>query len=379
MRFAKYVRSGQIGTTLALTLPLMLAGCVTLPTTDSLTSLTHEAPCQIVTTWQPDVIQTQDSVNQGRPLLGLGGRLYIFGKEIGKPLKTKGTVVVDLYDLSKTRSDEPVHLEQWTMDAKVLTQLGRNDPLGFGYTMFLPWSTCRPEVNQILLKIKFQPKHGYPLYTECGPMTINHPGSILNDPEFQTKVTKKVYSGEEYQALQNQNKPAQTLSNPTQPGGNPNRFVPGEYAPGNRLSPPNQGPPAPNTQFNPVDRPASNLNFQQGQSQSQDNRMVPNGRADYGRQGYASQDNVRDNGANMNSTPNRAPIGIPVGSAPARLGFVPSQNPSEGSLPIISMLQANQANQANQGGPSLSNPSNGSTSNPQVVPRFAIVPSGNGR
>ncbi len=382
MKMPVNVRQGQIWATLVLMLPVILTGCVTLPTTDSLTSFTHELPCQIITTWQPDVIQTQDSVNNGRPLLGLGGRLYIFGKEIGKPLKTKGTVVVDLYDLSKTQSEEPVHLEQWTMDSKVLTQLGRNDPLGFGYTMFLPWSTCRPEVNQVLLKVKFQPKHGYPLYTECGPMTINHPGSILNNPEFQTRVTKKVYSGEEYQALQSQNNPAQNasnpnVSNPNQPGGNPNRFAPNEYVPGNRLPMPSQGLPPPNTQFQPGDRSNLNSPNQPGLNQLQGNRLAPNGSPDMSRQVYAPQDYGQDNRPNPSANPiQRTSIGIPVGSAPARIGFVPSQNLNGNSLPIQSTGQGNQTNGA---APSAANPPSSPGAGTQVVPRFAIVPSGDGR
>ncbi len=373
------VRQGQIGATLVLMLPLILTGCVTLPTTDSLTSFTHEPPCQIVTTWQPDVIQTQDSVNNGRPLLGLGGRLYIFGKEIGKPLKTKGTVVVDLYDLSKTQSEEPVHLEQWTMDATVLTQLGRNDPLGFGYTMFLPWSTCRPEVNQILLKVKFQPKHGYPLYTECGPMSISHPGSVFHNPEFQTKVNKKGLSGEEFQALQNQNKPTLDSFNPNQPPGSSNRFAPGDYVPGNRLPLPSQGLPPPNTQFQPSDRSAPNNPYQSGFNQSQSNREAPGVRADLGRQGYASQEHGQEYGniPNLNTNPiQRTSIGIPVGSAPGRIGFVPSQNLNGNSLPIMSTAQGNQTNGA---APSAANPPSSPGAGTQVVPRFAIVPSGDGR
>lgn len=286
-------------------------GCVNLPTMESSPFHHQEPPSQIITTWQPDVLQTQDSVNNGRALLGLGGRLYVFGKEIGKPLKIKGTVVVDLYDLSKTQSPDPVHLEQWTINAKVLEQFGKNDPLGFGYTLFLPWSTCRPEVDQVLLKIKFQPSRGgFPLYTETGPITINHPGAVAAASEMMSK--------EGGFSSPRQAKPGIGIQ-PSAPG-HSEPASGGNVTPGNGLRQPLPQPgqtlPPPRTQPMENDLPAP---FRSQPAGSGTLRGNPGGEVE--RAGY---EETSGTGSRQGA------IRIPVGSAPGRLAYPQSQEGASG-------------------------------------------------
>ena len=52
---------------------LAMVGCVTLPTTESLFQPKHEIPCQVVTTWQPEVLFSADPARGGMSAPGIGG------------------------------------------------------------------------------------------------------------------------------------------------------------------------------------------------------------------------------------------------------------------------------------------------------------------
>lgn len=150
---------------------LLTAGCVT----------THpwitppEAPppvCQVQAIWEGRVQVTQDVVNGGRPLPGLAGRLYLFGEEIKYPERGDGTVSVELFDLSNVPSGaQPQRLEQWNIDAVSLSKLLRKDKIGWGYTLFLPWATYRPDITRVQLNLCYTPAKGTPLYSS--PATVN--------------------------------------------------------------------------------------------------------------------------------------------------------------------------------------------------------------
>lgn len=258
-------------------------GCVTLPTAESILHPNREVACQIVTTWQPEVIFTPDPANGGRSTPGIGGRLYLFGSEIGKPLKGKGSLVVDLYDVSGNKGPDPIHLEQWQIDPATLSRLGKLDPIGFGYTLYLPWGTCSEEVNRVQLKVKYQPVQGYPLYTDSGPITMTHPDSPEAKTEGLNRVKTNIFNSQGQKDVGPQirsGQPVEALPFPKQgaasgPEGSGPGSQPGNPAPGGRMgTPPVQAlpfpkpgsGPVPNANPGPNGNPGLNNNSNQGPS-----------------------------------------------------------------------------------------------------------------
>src|SRR5262245_22978436 len=117
-------------------------------------------PCKLVTQWQPDLVQTQDSVNAGAPLRGLAGPVFLFNDLTSMTRVTcEGTLIVDLYDdRPLLTGGQPVRLERWMFSDEVLKQLVRKDPVGWGYTLFLPWvKTYQPDITHIHLLAAFTP------------------------------------------------------------------------------------------------------------------------------------------------------------------------------------------------------------------------------
>jgi hypothetical protein len=154
---------------------LTLTGC---PATESFVSTGDKPPtgdvCQVVATWNNQVVTTNDPANGGAPIKGIAGRMYLFGTAGDFPKAGDGCAVIDLYDDSHiTPAQPPVLLEEWRIDKVTLQKLLRKDPIGWGYTLFLPWGTYKPEIAQIHLKLRFEPSQGGPLYCDGSRLTLN--------------------------------------------------------------------------------------------------------------------------------------------------------------------------------------------------------------
>ncbi len=173
-----------------LPLVLSLAGCVGMDSFLNVVGEAHDSvPCQVVATWNPGVVKTPDPVHDGEPAPGLVGRIYLFGAEVGAPLVGDGSLVVDLYDdTAGPAGPGAPALERWEIDRDTLKRLQRRDAIGWGYTVFLPWATYKPEVNRVHLKVRYIPPKGVPLYAASAPMT-------LGEPELTKKTTVELARG----------------------------------------------------------------------------------------------------------------------------------------------------------------------------------------
>jgi hypothetical protein len=138
----------------------------------------HMAPavpvCQVVAAWCPEVVSTPDPSKGGAPVRGLAGRVYLFGQEVGAPLAGDGTLVVSLFEESAAhaKTDAALPLEEWRFDKETLKRLQRQDAVGWGYTVFLPWGTYRPEMTQVRLRLRYEPPGGSPLYNDSGVLVL---------------------------------------------------------------------------------------------------------------------------------------------------------------------------------------------------------------
>lgn len=135
--------------------------------------------CQVVATWNRHVAFAPDPANGGVLTPGIVGRLYLFGPQIDFPLAAEGCLTVDLFDdRPRAEGAPPVLLEEWRLDKDTLANLLRKDTIGWGYTLFLPWGTYKPDLTRVRLKLRYDPVGGTPLYTESGPLTLMKPNGI---------------------------------------------------------------------------------------------------------------------------------------------------------------------------------------------------------
>jgi hypothetical protein len=142
--------------------------------------------------WNPSVVFTPDPVHDGKANPGLAGRIYLFGPEIGCPMLGNGGLVVQLFDDTKPCAEkEAKPLEEWRLDPVGFKQLQRRDAIGWGYTLFLPWGTYKPEINQVHLKVCYQPPKGFPIYAASSPITLSDPEQLKTLATGLAHVTPK--------------------------------------------------------------------------------------------------------------------------------------------------------------------------------------------
>jgi hypothetical protein len=135
-------------------------------------------PCQIVATWQKNIAYAADPTHNGQLNPGLAGRLYLFGQKIDYPMTGNGALTVEMFD---DTHEQPVKVEQWSIDPVTLQKLLRCDMIGWGYTLFLPSGTWKPEMSKIRVRTCYQPNAGAPLYAENAVVLAETNGIIREE------------------------------------------------------------------------------------------------------------------------------------------------------------------------------------------------------
>lgn len=165
---------------------LLISGCVT--TQSWFCEPSAPAVSEVNAIWEGRLLVTQDTVNGGRPLPGLAGRLYLFAMDQGTPLKCNGTVRVDVYDTTHCQPGAaPPIVGRFEFDQVSLAKLLRKDKIGWGYTLFLPWPDYRPEIAHVRLNVCYMPVNGSPLYAEPASIALNNQANLVQTRQ----VTKK--------------------------------------------------------------------------------------------------------------------------------------------------------------------------------------------
>jgi hypothetical protein len=175
-----------------LALPLvaaLVAGCVT--TDEMLLWKSEKKPeepvCQLLCMWQNSVQFAADPTRGGKPGPGVAGRLYLFGKALGHPLRAEGSLVVDLFDET---DGKPVHKEQWRIDPETLQQLVSKDFVGTGYTLFLPSHRYRPEMSKVRLRVAFvSATNPAPIFTE-NAITLADGNGVIHESSTSQPMTR---------------------------------------------------------------------------------------------------------------------------------------------------------------------------------------------
>ena len=171
------------------------AGCVT--TSTALRPKEGPPPpqsaYQVHATWENRVVVTQDVVNAGKPLLGLGGRLYLFGQELGHPVVGDGMVIVEVADVTNAQN-KPQLLERWEIDAETLKRLTRKDMIGWGYSLFLPWRTYRPDITKVQLQVRYVPAKGMPLFSPPSVVTLRNEQPQITTTQREVPASSLIQS-----------------------------------------------------------------------------------------------------------------------------------------------------------------------------------------
>lgn len=167
-----------LGAALLALVTFFMQGCIG---ADGKTSISHfgsppkAAPAPTVqlvqTMWENRIVETEDVVNQGAPLPGIAGRVYLFGGKLGHPVQGKGTFHVMAHEVLPDGKSVP--MEAWEIDPVAMQKLGSTDLIGWGYTVFLPFTNPRPDVKHVKMQVKFTPENGTPLFSPTTAVSLS--------------------------------------------------------------------------------------------------------------------------------------------------------------------------------------------------------------
>jgi hypothetical protein len=156
----------------------------------------HGEVTEVMALWSDGVVvmPDPDPRHHGRPAPGFSGRILLYGPSHKEPLAADGTVTVYLYDITH-QPDPPVPLEVWTIDPANLQRVARKDSLGWGYNLWLPWSTCSPEVRRVSLVVKYTPHEGMERFSGHTKMTVNDESGLRPPSQLEVSGTSMTPTG----------------------------------------------------------------------------------------------------------------------------------------------------------------------------------------
>jgi hypothetical protein len=166
---------------------LSIAGCTTIEafhvpfvTAD----VPHGDVRQVLVLWGDGVVTQPDPAHNGVLTPGLAARVYLVGNDLTRMLVGDGSLAVLLYDGDKPLSENAVPKEVWNIKPDSLESVLSKDALGYGYNLWLPWSSYRQDIRHVRLVAKYQSKQGAIAYSNATDYAVRGPAGI------STKVTK---------------------------------------------------------------------------------------------------------------------------------------------------------------------------------------------
>jgi hypothetical protein len=150
-------------------------GCVSL---DCFSSKQPPQVCKVVATWIPQVVMSPDPAQNGALRPYLGGRVFLFGQDLTQ-LLADGMLIVDIFDptVIDPETKQSKHLERVFFDPDTLKEKYlRRDAWGLGYSLGFPWTTYRPDLMRVELRIGYLPRGGVMLYGDPSPVTLGGQG-----------------------------------------------------------------------------------------------------------------------------------------------------------------------------------------------------------
>jgi hypothetical protein len=144
---------------------LVVAGCVTHQTLNPIDPGPPPVGVDSVAAfWEKRVQWGSDPLHGDKRTPGLAGRVLLFApnsKGDLLPVAGDGDLIVDLFDdASQLAGQPPRNLEKWIIKNDTLKKRMNKDLVGVGYSLELPWSTYKPEITRIHLRVTYQPPKG---------------------------------------------------------------------------------------------------------------------------------------------------------------------------------------------------------------------------
>ncbi|HMP02320.1 MAG TPA: hypothetical protein PKC45_07450 [Gemmatales bacterium] len=138
---------------------------------------------QVVALWGDGVVMQPDPGRNGQITPGFNGKVYLIDGQKGQALGADGHLVVSLFDTSDPTGQTP--REVWEIDPVNLKKVCRKDGVGWGYALWLPWTTAHLPMQHVTLVVKYRPASGREVWSTPSNFRVREgnalqPASNLN-------------------------------------------------------------------------------------------------------------------------------------------------------------------------------------------------------
>lgn len=133
-------------------------------------------PTEVGAIWQDGVDVQLDANHGGQPIAGFAGRIFFTQARDGQSGQTvlvNNPVKVMLFDdRPQQQPGPPQPLETWTILPEHLQLLIKKDLTGWGYSIWLPWNTYHPSIQNVRLTVEYTDSDGNRLLSEPAPIQV---------------------------------------------------------------------------------------------------------------------------------------------------------------------------------------------------------------
>jgi hypothetical protein len=143
---------------------------------------------QVIAMWSDGVVVQPDPSQEGKPTPGFNGKIYLLDARTGKACAATGSVVISLYDAAAPPGAPP--REVWEIDADTLRRVARKDGVGWGYAVWLPWTTADPSIFNVTLAVHYKPARGSDVWSNHSTIRVRD-GQQLTPPSQLATTSRR--------------------------------------------------------------------------------------------------------------------------------------------------------------------------------------------
>ena len=118
---------------------------------------------QVIAMWSDGVVVQADPSQGGKATPGFNGKVYLLDGRTGQTHGAAGRLIISLYDASGPPGQPP--REVWDIDPETLKRVARKDGVGWGYALWLPWTTADTTIQKVTLMVQYKPHHGQEVWS----------------------------------------------------------------------------------------------------------------------------------------------------------------------------------------------------------------------
>lgn len=171
--------SRGVGLAAALAFVTLASGCTFFEKCTSISmavTMPAEPVGRVDTVFQNNIQVVDDTLNPGNQVPGLTGRVWLFAEDGKSTVAARGHLEVQLYDMAQAVQGKPAaKLAEWKFQPRDLKTLVREDQIGMGYTLFLPFLEYRPEIRKVQLRLTYIDERGVRHDADPTALTLRGP------------------------------------------------------------------------------------------------------------------------------------------------------------------------------------------------------------